>query len=586
MSSLYVGSSGLRGSQNALNTTAHNLTNVDTAGYTRQQVQLGSRSYVTIAVTPHAVANKEYGLGVSYSNVKQVRDVFLDKSFRRESGRSMFYQVSAEAMNEVENVLGEMDNSPFQTNMEDFWTAVQELAKDPTSSVTQGLFLQRASEFVERSSAIYEGLCEYQDNLNDQVLTQINTINQYGKQILDLNEKIRTIEAGGVEEPNDLRDQRNEILDKLSKLANISCGSDIYGNVTVQLEGVDFVKGATFYEIGIKQDEATGFYTPFWPMEASYTVTPGGEKDYYIENAKVFDLDRPVSSALNTDIGGLKATLLARGDHRANYTDMTDAKSYDSISQSVIMNVQGEFDQLTHNVIQKINSIIADASGVTQVADGDTLQVTYADGTTASLEAGAKYCLSKPGGYLRTSEGEPMQIFDRIGCKNYEKATMKDGSGKDVEIWVQIPEDPEVPDSLYTMGNVRINELLSQQPSQLGFRLEDGSEDQETAKALTEAFTDESYKLNPNMEKRTTFIEYYTDLVSQVANSGSVYQNLHDYQENTVENIQSSREQIMGVSSDEELSNMIKFQNAYNASSRYINVISQMLEHLVSTLGA
>jgi flagellar hook-associated protein 1 FlgK len=498
----------------------------------------------------------------------------------------MFYQVSGEAMSEVERILGELDNSPFQTTISDLWTSVQELSKDPTSSVTQGLFLQRAGEFVERSNAISEGLCEYQDNLNVQVKTQVDQINQYGRQILVLNQKIRTIEAGKLEEPNDLRDERNRVLDELSKLANITVGNDIYGNATVQLEGVDFVKGVTCYEIGIKQDAATGFYTPFWPMNASHTLTAEGEKDYYIENAKVFDLDSPISSALSTDIGGLKATLLARGDHRANYTDMESTERYDKISQSVVMNVQGEFDQLTHHLMTKINDIIAEASGVDQVADGSTLEVTYADGTTATLPEGTKYGISKPDGYLRTRDGEPMQIFDRVGAVNYEKATMKDSTGKDVDIWVQVAEDPQWPDTLYTLGNVRINTLLSQQPSQLGLRLEDGSEDQATTDALKAAFTEESYKLNPNMEKKNTFVDYYTDLVSQVANSGSVYQNLHEYQENTVENIQSSREQIMGVSSDEELSNMIRFQNAYNASSRYINVISQMLEHLVSTLGA
>jgi flagellar hook-associated protein 1 FlgK len=587
MSSFYIGSSGLRSSQNALNTTAHNMTNIDTPGYTRQQVQLGSRSYFSIAVTPNSISNKEAGMGVNYSNVKQVRDVFLDKSFRRESGRSMFYQVSGEAMSEVESVLGEMDNSPFQTTMEDLWTAIQEMSKDPTSSVTQGLFLQRAGEFVERSNYIYKGLSEYQDNLNLQVKTQVNQINKYGQQILDLNQKIRAIEAGKMEEPNDLRDDRNRILDELSKLANITVGNDIYGNVTVQLEGVDFIKGVTCYEIGLKEDVATGFYTPFWPMNASFTYTAEGTKNYYIENAKVFDLDQQISSALNTDIGGLKATLLARGDHRANYTDMVSEESYDKISQSVVMNVQSEFDQLTHNVMTKINDIIANASGSLKVEEGTTLSVTYADGTTATLPEGSGYWISKPDGYLRTGDGQPMQIFDRAGAVNYEKATMTDSStGQTVDIWVQVAEDTQWPDTLYTLGNVRINTLLSQQPSQLSFRLADGSEDQATTDALKAAFTDESYKLNPNMEKKNTFIDYYTDLVSQVANSGSVYHSLYEYQSTTMENIQSSREQIMGVSSDEELTNMIRFQNAYNASSRYINVISQMLEHLVSTLGA
>jgi flagellar hook-associated protein 1 FlgK len=74
--------------------------------------------------------------------------------------------------------------------------------------------------------------------------------------------------------------------------------------------------------------------------------------------------------------------------------------------------------------------------------------------------------------------------------------------------------------------------------------------------------------------------------VSQVANTGDVHNSVKEAQEQTVSAVSAAREQIVGVSSDEELEYMIQFQNAYNASSRYINVVSQMLEHLVSTLGA
>ena len=173
MGSLYIGSSGLQTSQNALNTTAHNLSNIDTVGYTRQQVQLSDRRYVTLSVDPKAVNNKQTGLGVVYSRVKQIRDSFLDKTYRKESGRSMFYQVSTEVMEEVESQLGEMNGEAFQTTITDFWTSIQELAKDPASSVTQGLLVQRASEFVERAGAVYEGLCSYQDNLNIQIRKQV-----------------------------------------------------------------------------------------------------------------------------------------------------------------------------------------------------------------------------------------------------------------------------------------------------------------------------------------------------------------------------------------------------------------------------
>ena len=569
MGSLYIGSSGLQTSQNALNTTAHNLSNVDTTGYTRQQVQQSNRAYVTLSTDPKSIANKQTGLGVTYSRVKQVRDYFLDKTYRKESGRSMFYEVSTEVMEEVESQLGELNGEAFQTTMTDFWTAVQELSKDPSSSVTQGLIVQRASEFVQRASAVYDGLSSYQDNLNTQIRQNVDKINKYGNQLLTLNDQIRAIECGGIEHANDLRDARNQILDELAELTNMSFAEDRYGSVSVQIEGVDFVKDGTCYEIAMKTDEATGFVTPFWPMNASYTTRDDGTRVYNIDGAEVFDLSIEISSDLGTDIGGLKAMLLARGDHRANYTDLAEGK-YDSVSQSVVMNIQGEFDQMIHNVVTKINDILADAAGVQKG------QLTI-NGQTETY----RYCTVDQDGYMRMEDGSPIQLFTKVTTDGYEKVTTDDGK----EYWVMKEEKADSPESLYTIGNLQVNSALMQEPSKLGFRLADGSEDKKTADALKAAFTEESYTLNPNVQKKTTFVDYYTDLVSQVANSGYVFRSIYENQVNTVEATQSAREQVVGVSTDEELSNMIKFQNAYNASSRYINVISEMLEHIISTLG-
>lgn len=570
MGSLYIGASGLQTSQNALNTTAHNLSNIDTEGYTRQQVQLSNKIYQTISVDPKAISNKQIGLGVTYSNVKQVRDYFLDQTYRRESGRSMFYEVSTEVMEEVESQLGELDGEAFQESIEDLWTAVQELAKDPASSVTQGLLVQRCQQFVEKASAVYEGLSSYQDNINNQIKTSVEKINEYGQQILTLNDQIRNIEAGGTEKANDLRDTRNQILDELAELANISYAEDNWGNVSVQIEGTDFVKGSTCYELALYTDATTGFYTPFWKQDATYTLLDDGTKQYNIDGAHVFNLSVEISSDYGTDVGGLKAQLLARGDHRANYTDVEN--DYDAISQSVVMNIEAEFDQLIHNVVTKVNAILAEAAGAT------TGDLTLADGTVLQ---DVTYVEADPDGYMRDSDGKPLQMFVKSTTEGYEQVAGADGK----TYFVYQTEDASKPESLYTISNIEVNSVLLQEAAKLSFRLADGSEDTATATALKEAFAEDAYTLNPNVLKKTSFVDYYNDLVSQVANSGYVYRSIYENQVTTVEATQSAREQIVGVSSDEELSNMIKFQNAYNASSRYINVISEMLEHIINTLG-
>ena len=167
--SLYIGVSGLQTSQNALNTTAHNMSNIDTTGYTRQQVQQGTRIYKTISTNATAISWQQTGLGVNYTQVKQVRDDFLDKAYRRESGRSAFYETSTYAFEEVYDLFQELEGEAFADSISNLWKSVEDLARNPGDAVTQGVFVQRCSEFVTRSQAVYKGLSEYQDNLNNQV---------------------------------------------------------------------------------------------------------------------------------------------------------------------------------------------------------------------------------------------------------------------------------------------------------------------------------------------------------------------------------------------------------------------------------
>ncbi len=555
MGSLYVGVSGLQTANNALNTTAHNMSNLDTLGYTRQQVAQATRFYNTIDKTS-GVNWKQLGLGVTYSQTRQERDYFLDKNYRRESGRSAFYEVSYNAIEEVEDIIGESyDGHAFSIAVTDLWTAVEELSKDPTASVTQNLFVTRAYEFVTKAAAVYDSLCEYQDNMNKTVASDVATINDYARQIEALNKQIARVEAG-VEHANDLRDQRNYILDQLASMASISYTEDIHGYLSVKLEGVDLVKGGHVNEMLLYTDPLTGFYTPYWKMLASYSYDEYGNKYLPKENltsCQVFDLTRTISSDLNTDIGSLKSTVLARGDHRATAKEIKDISNeneyvegwYDNhISQSIVMNIQAEFDQLINAVVNKINGILSEAA--------ELESATYPNST-----------------YLRDANGKPYRLFEKI-IDDGETYTLPDGT---------------VIDDGWSIGNVTINMELRQNPSLLSFRLTDSSEDNATMEKLKKAFQETVYKLNPNVQTPVSFVDYYKNLVSQVANSGAVFGDIVESQTQTTDSLCNAREQVVGVSSDEELTNMIMFQNAYNASSRYINVINEMLEHLLMTLG-
>ncbi len=557
MSSLYIGVSGLQTSNNALNTTAHNMSNLDTQGYTRQQAIQGTRNYIT----NQKYADKNWiqtGLGVNYTRTRQERDAILDRNYRRESGRSAFYDVSSAALEEIEYILGESNEGhEFSVSLigdhnggnskDGLWGAIQELSKNPTLSVNQDLFVTKAYEFITKAKAVYDSLCTYQDNMNKKVLTDVNNINKYAQEIEQLNRRIMRVEAGQ-EHANDLRDRRNYLLDELAKIGSISYSEDPSGYVSVRFEQQDLVKGSMVNEICIYKDNQTGFYTPYWKMLAKFKLDADGNPkvtEEGIESAKVYKLTEQISSIYDTDIGSLKGTLLARGDHRGTYRELDDinldgeyeAGWYDkNISQSIVMNVQAEFDKLIHIVTSKINTILAEAAD-------------------------------------RASEANPNSTY------------LRDENGKPLQLFLAMVEDDGTPETSWTVRNIIINQELRQNPSLLTFRLNEHSEDNETMEALKKAFEEEIYTLNPNVETPLCFKDYYQNLVSQIANTGYVFRGIQENQEQAMDALAYAREEIVGVSSDEELTNMIMYQNAYNASSRYINVISEMLDHLLSTLG-
>lgn len=544
---LYVGTSGLQTSQNSLNTVAHNLSNVETGGYTRQQVAQAARSYNTISIDSKAVSNKQTGLGVYYAQTRQVRDYFLDQTYRRESGRMSFYYVSYNAFTEIEDLLGELNGESFADSLDDLREAVDELAKEPSSTVKQGLLVQRASQFLGRAQAVYKDLSDFQDNLNTQIKGNVDRVNEIANRIYELNNSILKIELGGFEHANDLRDERNALLDELSGLVHIEYKEDFDGAVLIKAEGHQLVTRSNAFEMSVARDSKTGFYTPYWRMDARVIVQPDGTEVPDLTNSKVFDLTQEMSTARNTDIGTIKAQLLARGDHRANYTDLDqDVETYNkTIGQSVVMNVQAEFDKLVHNIAIQMNAALAAS------ADADN-------------------------GYLVDKEGNPIQLFQKITSPGYDE------SG----VYVQEDTTPGNESTLYTIANMTINPDLKKEAALLGFIRPDEKEDYKFAQLMQDVFTNKDYTLNPNVVNKCNLVEFYSNIVSHVAYGGSVFKSVYENQSTTVESTEYKRQQVVGVSDDEELGNMIKFQNAYNASSRYINVIDEMIEHIINTLGA
>lgn len=588
MSSLYTGVSGLQISQRGLNTTAHNLSNLETEGYVRQQT-LQTDSFYTNIGSNH-ISYLQVGHGATAAAITQVRDTFLDKSYRQELGRQKFYEAQYECATEMEEILGETEGVAFQDSVEELWVAMQELCKEPDSIVTRSSFIQTAVSFIERAETVYTQIKEYQLNLNSNIQNTVDRINEIADEIHRLNGEIQKYEAAGMEHANDYRDQRNLLLDELGGLASITYKEHASGVVTVMLENQMLVSEDMTYHMDTRLlENDTGMIEPYWPA---------------FGDIPVYSFNPLPSSECNTDIGSLKGLLLVRGNKVGKHTDIpvepdkadfTDEtgwfykedyeeayREYEKevetfnmeIEASAIVCVQAEFDQLIHGIVTTINDILCPNKEVVN-ADGEKILIFDEENAPVGMDE-------------NFTPGEA--LFNRKSMARYEKTTEfieVDGMFQEVEVWKYNEEDASNNYSLFTLGEIEVNPNILKDPSLIPLSTNDKTGDYaiEICHELMSEWQKPFSTLTPNEYKEHNFNEYYTEMIGALATRGEKFRNVYQGQETLVNSVENQRLATTAVSSDEELTNMIRFQQAYNASARYINVVSQMLEHLLNALG-
>ena len=642
MASLFVGTSGMKTNQAALNTTAHNLANIDTAGYTRQQIAFSDSQYVKVGSgVTKSPYDSTYGLGVDVNEVRRIRNEFIDRSYRNENGRLGYYSAQQKAVEEIEDEFGEMQGVTFQESMRSLYDSINELSKEPSSTVLRSSLIQSASAFMTRADAVYTGLKNYQQTLNVDVANMIDKVNTLGQQIFDLNKEVARIESAGVESANDYRDQRDKAIDELSQYVEITYYEKANGQVEINATNVPFVTTTGVLKMSSRTDDGSDLVIPTWPAY---------EKDVYPDEILY-------KTGSDYDKGELKGLLLARGNIDVNYSDVPvkpdrndynlattegmdqykkDMQAYEAkqeyydryIDSSAILCAIAGLDKLVNGVVTKINDVfcpkaemtlnhaITDSEGNELIADryeynnvfyeflydsagrkvygtdnGDgsynyqTLNKLYSDEThlqtvepdtfhySALDEDATDYGMDPD-----KTVGE--EVFGREYTERYATATV---DGKVMKI--NNNNDQRGNRSDYTLGNILMNDTVVQNVAKLAMTTKEGKEDMALGQKLLDVWNGDFASIDPEEYAVGNFTTFYNDFTSQFATSGSVLNNYVAHQETMVNGYDDQRQQTAGVSSDEELEKMIKYQQAYNAASRYVNVISEMLEHLVTSLG-
>ena len=217
---MYTANSGMRTQQKAIETTSHNIANVNTPGYSRQRtVTSTSRPYTNPSYT-NSIGAGQIGTGVEVVDIERIRNTFYDFQYRSESHKYGKYTVEYEYYKNVENVFNEPSDTGISSSMNKFFSNWQELAKDPNNSSAKNIVIESGKSLAGTISETYKRMDSLEGTIEQEVDRISSEIANILAELEDLNKNIKIVEGAG-KTPNDYLDEKDKLLDDLSYKLNI-----------------------------------------------------------------------------------------------------------------------------------------------------------------------------------------------------------------------------------------------------------------------------------------------------------------------------------------------------------------------------
>ena len=243
MGTLHSAASGMTANQTAIQTTSHNITNLNTPGYTRQRVeQKARRPYSQIGYNS-SMGPGQLGTGVQVTDITRIRNTFYDFQFRSESHSYGEISVRYDYYKNIENIFNEPSDNAISSSLNKFFNGWHELSKDPNNIGAKNIVIENGKFLANNISQSYSKLEKLKENIDKQTSDMLNDVNSMLGSLKELEENIKIVQATG-KSPNDLMDERDRILDDLSFKLNIQ-NDDVKaamsdGKVTLdELEKID-----------------------------------------------------------------------------------------------------------------------------------------------------------------------------------------------------------------------------------------------------------------------------------------------------------------------------------------------------------
>ncbi len=622
---LTIASSGLRAANAALNTTGNNISNVQTVGYSRQEVQTEAANALRVFATYGCA-----GAGVETLAIERVRDLFYDQKYWANETKLGEYDAKVYYCKMIEEYLKDDNKTGFKTLFNKMSDTLQEITKNASSTETKAQFLGAAKALTDYFNNMYGDLRDLQSDVNDEIKIRADQINSIAQDLATVNKQINTIELTG-SIANELRDKRDLLLDELSTLVDVKTQEfpilDQEGNPTaahrfvVKIAGgqtlVDMDQYRTLNCVARKEEEKVnqtdvdGLYDIMWNdgVEFSlYNASMGGELRGLIEmrdgnNGEYFK-GTATNVAFHKSISTV--TIKTTEAHLQSMTkcNLSDTGGVINIGNQLYYytgwkyNGNGEYTFTIDN--EKSDMPLTQEKTWTDVSIGGAIDYQGVPYYLKQMNEWVRDFTKKVNDIFKeglTAEDPPKKA-DILFTANYVR---KDGQYTQRELDMSAPNGENTGYYDITAGNITLWDAVMKNPDLLGTRKDidkdsgvgtkppegdgvdeiEGKEQCEQVWAVISMLTDKN-QFSFRGRDAGGFLEcVLSDATLNASNAETFYKTYYSLETN----IDNQRTSISGVDEDEEAMNLVKYENAYTLASKMINVLTEVYDRLILQTG-
>lgn len=580
-SGLNIGASALAAQQRALDVTSHNIANANTDGYSRQ-------SAIMATTKPVRTYEGYVGTGVHITDITRVRDQFVDAQIRNEINLTGEWSTKSDILSKLELIINEPSENSLRSVLDEYWAAWQQLSKNPESSAVRATVMQSGITLSDTLNHMSRQFTDLQEDINNEITVKVTEINSYARQIRDLNVQIVKAETEG-SLSNDLRDRRDYLVEQLARIADIGVNEDAIGALHITIGGRALVAREEITEMKFVENQSDPSRSAIVWLDRS-TGNPLGEASIKGGELKGYlDMQKTTVPQLKEEINELARRIATEVNelHRQGYgaDNSTGLDFFTRLDDDVPFSAANI--RVNQAIIDDITKIAAAVSDDPETLDGD--------GENALLLAQLKSKKAiNPGVF-----SAPMSVTGKALSGAVEISA---ASGNN-RLYVTIDGTTKtltLADGTYdTTDTMQMDALVADIQAQLdaefgplaatvefsGGRMQIRSLGDQSHSGVYEISGSAASVLGLETGYNATFDDFFRSSVAQLGIITMEAERMTDNQNLLLNQLLNKRESISGVSLDEEMTNMIRYQHAYTAAARIITTMDEMLDLIVNRLG-